>query len=468
MRITFQNQMLHLAQTEAMSPALKALIGKSIAAEVIAVEDNKMLLDIEGALYKAIINDGEIFELGSKIRLNIDRSTEGVIYATQVKSDQPVNSDVKPSDVPILAKLGLERTHENLQIVDALLKQNVTPTYENVKLIKMNMLEAKVLVQDIPNKPIEHLLNEETLKAPLKDVVKAFIQVGENIITQAKSSDVLEKPQAEPVKQMLLDVSKELQASTNRTTLEDKPLSEAVVNVLSQVRPEHSAFLLSKKAPFSIENLLYTIAQTETTKTIGSAFRDIANIVKHADLPVDVVKHLVELLKDERVTLESLLRVVQNQIKDKSASEIIDKNVTFIKEASQVAPSYMESVLVASIPVHFSGDNQDVRLYMKKKHKKQEDAEDTFHILVALSTNHYDEVRCFIQKDKNHYQLDFSFENDDVKALFENTRLVLERWLAANKSLTFEMTFKTRTKESPIFENDIMPLDSVHHVDMKV
>lgn len=297
------------------------------------------------------------------------------------------------------------------------------------------------------------VLESEKLVPPEKEVLSSTLSNSEQI-SSAEGS------QTNIVKALMRDLV---------SVVFDKPseaFHEVAEKLVSLFNLEEDAIFTKNNLDLNLKNLFVLNQLKFTEKSVGNGFFELSKIIGNSKLSKEDLLMLQEILNeglndkfDENEKLLKVAQFIKERTEDASTKEKIDKEVLFIKDASQMTKQLNEPLFYMQIPIKMDAYERSVDLYYRRK--KNSDDKDDFTILIALKTNHYDEVRCIIEKKKDQYVLNFKLANEEIKDLFESKSLALENQLAGRSYI-----LKFTTQE--VSDEKMMETPKQSMIDIKV
>lgn len=461
MRITNQMVLQNLMNASqavgksGLTPEQKALIGKMIEGQIVKTDGAFLTLNSDGVELSLRNQTNQTLEKGDWISAEIIDIKEGSLV---VNIKPAAESDQK---LPILlSKLNLTANEDNIKLVDALVKNSIPVTKENVALMKQSMLEVKSLLGEFEKlSPPQKTWVLENMETPVKTLVMQLIE------QSAPKSNPVQFPvdqvvvEGNAVKEMPIDIkiqpsgtnpelqSKELVAILNdimsyQVDPKSKEVGDAVVKLLQTFDFEKDSTLLKKELVLNIKNMMLIENDLNPVKSIGDSFAKIADIVRAMPTDRDSIVALLAALSEDQPIIDKLdilsKLLLSENLDDESKSQI-SKEVLFVKEAVQMTKSTNDTFVMMQIPVMIENENKTVDLYVKTKNKKVDP--DEMSLLIALTTNQFDEVRCLINKTGNHYRLDFSFKEESYKEQFKAMEKELRSAIGSLGIQSFDVIF---------------------------
>ena len=234
----------------------------------------------------------------------------------------------------------------------------------------------------------------------------------------------------------------------------DKPVEafhEVANKLVSLFNLEEDAVFTKHNLELNLTNLLVMNQLKFTEKSVGNSFFELSKIIGNSKLTESDLLMLQEILQEDIAEAEKLNKVA-NFLKSISENtdtrEKIDKEVLFIKDASQMTKQLNEPLFYMQVPFKLEDYERPVDIYYRRK--KSSDDKDEFTILVALKTKNYQEVKCVIEKRKEHFILNFKLANEAIKTVFESKAEALEQQLS-EKSIYLKFSTQ-QAEEISIFE----------------
>lgn len=467
MRITNQMVLQNLMNASqaisktGLSPEQKALIGKMIEGQIVKADGAFLTLNSEGVELSLRNQSSQVFGKGDWISAEIIDIKDGSLVVS-IKTETESN----PKVPILLSRLNLTSSEDNIKLLDALVKNNIPVTKENVALMKQSMLEVKSLLGEFEKlSPPQKAWVLDNMETPVKTLVIQLMEQSE--ISAQKSTPVqftanqavnegnpgkeppanIEIRSSDTKIQMPEHQSKELVAilndiMSNKVDPEAKEVGDAVVKLLQTFDFEKDSTLLKKELVLNIKNMMFIENELNPVKSIGDSFTKIADIVKA--MPADrdsIVALLTALSEDQPIEekLDILTKLLTSENLDDESKSQINKEVLFVKEAVQMAKSTNDTFVMMQIPVMIENENKTVDFYVKTKNKKVDPNE--MSLLISLTTNRFNEVRCLINKTGNHYRLDFSFQEEAHKEQFEAMEKELRRAITSLGIQMFDINF---------------------------
>ncbi|GAU78782.1 hypothetical protein [Fusibacter sp. 3D3] len=236
--------------------------------------------------------------------------------------------------------------------------------------------------------------------------------------------------------------------------LGDKPVetfSEVANKLVDLFDLEENAAFTKHNLEFNLTNLFVMNQLKFTEKSVGNSFFELLKRIENSKLSENELLSLQAILQEDINEVEKLNKVanfLKSISENAEAKEKIDKEVLFIKDASQMTKQLNEPLFYMQVPFKLEDYERPVDIYYRRK--KASDDKDEFTILVALKTKNYQEVKCVIEKRKEHFILNFKLANDEIKTVFESKSKSLEQQLS-EKSITLKFSIQ-QAEEPSIFE----------------
>lgn len=487
MRITNQmilNNLVNATQAVSktgLSPEQRALIGKMIEGQIIKSDGALLSLNSEGVELSLRNQTDHVLEKGDWISAEIIDIKDGALVVN-IKSE----TEEAPKVSMLLSKLNMTASDENIKLVDALVKNSIPVTKENVAWMKQSMLEVKSLLSEFEKlSPPQKSWVLDNMETPVKTLVMQLMEQPETSVPKPNTIQTqVQNPLQSPLDQMVIKdnmikespkmqtpdhQSKELVALLNEIMSEKadpklKDASDAVVKLLQTFDFEKDGSLLKKELVLNIKNMMFIENELNPVKSIGDSFARIADVVR--SMPADlysIVALMTALTEDKPLEekLDVLTKLLMTEKLDDESKALISKEVLFVKEAVQMTKSTNDTFVMMQIPVMIENENTTVDLYVKTKNKKVDPEE--MSLLIALSTHRFGEVRCLINKIGLHYRLDFSFQEEAYKDHFKTMENELKSAISSIGVQSFDVTFSlARTdfvKESKNVSTDFTTID---------
>ncbi len=234
----------------------------------------------------------------------------------------------------------------------------------------------------------------------------------------------------------------------------DKPAEtfhEVANKLVSLFNLEEDAVFTKHNLELNLTNLLVMNQLKFTEKSVGNSFFELSKIIGKSKLTEGDLLMLQEILQEDIAESEKLNKVasfLKSISENTDTKEKIDKEVFFIKDASQMTKQLNEPLFYMQVPFKLEDYERPVDIYYRRK--KASDDKDEFTILVALKTKNYQEVKCVIEKRKEHFILNFKLANEAIKTVFESKAEALEQQLS-EKSIYLKFSTQ-QAEEISIFE----------------
>ncbi|MDW7660573.1 MAG: hypothetical protein SCL54_04005 [Bacillota bacterium] len=463
MRITNQMVLQNLmnasqaAGKAGLSPEQKALIGKMIEGQIVKADGAFLTLNSDGVELSLRNQTNQPLEKGDWITAEIIDIKEGSLVVN-IKSETINESDQKLAG--LLTKLNLTASEDHIKLVDALVKNSIPVTKENVALMKQSMLEVKSLLGEFEKlTPPQKTWVLENMETPVKTLVMQLIEQPapksnptQMPVDQVSSEGNMGKEMPADIKMQSSVISPEFQSKELVAILNDimsfqvdpksKEVGDAVVKLLQTFDFEKDSTLIKKELVLNIKNMMFIENELNPVKSIGDSFAKIADIVKAMPADRDAIVALLAALSEDQPTsekLDFLTKLLLTENLDEESKSQINKEVLFVKEAVQMTKSTNVTFVMMQIPVMIENENKTVDLYVKTKNKKVDP--DEMSLLIALTTKQFDEVRCLVSKTGNHYRLDFSFKEEEYREQFKAMEIELKSAIGSLGIQSFDVTF---------------------------
>ncbi|MBE0450130.1 MAG: hypothetical protein IBX70_04700 [Clostridia bacterium] len=487
MRITNQMILNNLANSSqaigksGLTPEQKALIGKMIEGQIIKADGALLTLNSEGVELSLRNQTDHVFEKGDWVNAEIIDIKEGTLVVN-IKPD----AEETPKGSVLLSKLNLTASEDNIKLVDALVKNSIPVTKENVAWMKQSMLEVKSLLGEFEKlSPPQKTWVLENMETPVKTLVMQLLEqpgVVEQTLNFPRTppQNPVQTPfepldnegnmvKDLPKMQVTEQQSRELVALLNEIMSEKadpklKENSDSILKLLQTFDFEKDSTLLKKELVLNIKNMMFIENELNPVKSIGDSFTRIADVVRAIPAGQESIVALLQALTEDKPLeekLDMLTKLLMNEKLDDESKSQISKEVLFVKEAVQMTKSTNDTFVMMQIPVMIENENTTVDLYVKTKNKKVDP--DEMSLLIALSTHRFGEVRCLINKTGHHYRLDFSFQEEEYKDHFKTMEKELKDAINSLGVQSFDVTFNLSktdfVKESKIESADFTTID---------
>ncbi|MDO4799965.1 MAG: hypothetical protein Q4A52_05545 [Bacillota bacterium] len=426
------------SESVAQKPAMQ--VGQLIEGMVISLKEDLALIQANGRSFWA--QTASELTLGQQVVLEVKDIVQGTVLTSRV--DRP--------ETQILTKMGLSVTNENAQIVAEMLQADLPPTAENLRAIKQMISEVKLLSEELASggevdlrphldRSLRSILieimsrearteSETQLHSPqgklspesgsplaVSDAIpsdnpqlaKPMVQEGNDVpmsVRLPEQPNLPELPEAETVLLRLLSDASDETAPAQ--------VNHALRTLLREMSPQVAIRLLRNEQPMTIRNLLF--AQMAPS---ASADHLIA-LAKQLPKLTDSLDSLLQAIPTER-PLEELLRAVESSTSDRAGSirNAVKESLITVKEQSVFAKQSDAQVFYMPVPMRIAEREERVDLYFKKRKRS---APNEFHVLVALKTHCYGEVRCVVSKQADRFELAFGLQTEADVERFEQQK----------------------------------------------
>jgi|GEM_PF-1510049 len=235
------------------------------------------------------------------------------------------------------------------------------------------------------------------------------------------------------------------------------PLPLAAEVILSQFDTSQQGMLLKNDTILNLKNLMMTQLQSQNSFSVSDGFSALNASIKK--LPTALQLAVLEMIQSEKPeeALVKLQQMIKQADVDDGLKNTINKEIVFVKEASQITKQFGDQVYVMQMPVQFEDETRHVNFYVKSR--KQEKNDEDFTLLIALKTHYIDEVRCIVEKRQNRIGLHFKLADETIKKIFEENTSLLEQALQKIEVKSYHIDFAVNKTALPaLLIEDPVPL----------
>jgi hypothetical protein len=488
---------------------LKALVGKSLEGRLFAIQANGIAMFATGDTVLTVDLAGtQAFE-NQAATLKVTGVTDGVLTA-RVITDVPSEMSSPMSD--LLSKLGVNDSPENRAILNAMKDAGLPLSKEVFSAMRQGVLEVKIIQSEIHQMSDVALSNE--IETPLKQLAIKLIQgsqasnnqaiASQNMTTQ--TTQTTPANQVNQVNQVNMEASGQVALSTasvtdtlaslvennqsiysevealtpqepEQTVEKDavsteakgessKVLAEAIKNTFPEATLKDSvkqlllafdlpqeSLLIKNEMPLSLKNLFLAYDLLTDGQGAGKRFENLLTQMDGLRLDKSELETLVKMLSSDRSELEKLQELADWAKKTMPDSEVasgLEREVAVIKESMTLTRPLNDQLFYMQMPIKIDERLEQVEIYYKRNKKKVDP--DDITLLVALDTKHVGEVRCLINKVKNHFTLHFTFENEEIMKRFKDASDKLEKALGGFDDRAFSIKFSVKSEGEADFD----------------
>ena len=175
----------------------------------------------------------------------------------------------------------------------------------------------------------------------------------------------------------------------------------------------------------NVERFIRVINQLDQTVLTDALKQSLSEILSSQSDPVEKLNQLIDVIRKSQLPL-----------KEKTS---LENDLSILKESANLTKPIHEQIMYLPIPVIIHKEPEIAHLYMKKG--KQKFNPEDITLLVALNTHYYGEVRVLVHKKGKHVDLNFSFETEDTKLIFEGVQEKLKDALSRFTTYDFALSF---------------------------
>jgi|GEM_PF-1367299 len=237
-------------------------------------------------------------------------------------------------------------------------------------------------------------------------------------------------------------------ADAIKSAFPEASLKDSVKQLLSAFDLPQESLIVKNEVPLSLKNLFLAYDLLSDGQGNGKRFETLLTQIDGLRLDKSDLETLVKMLTSDRGEVEKLQELAEWVKKSMPESEIasgIEREVSVIKETMTLTKPLNDQLFYMQMPIKIEERLEQVEIYYKRNKKKVDP--DDITLLVALNTKHVGEVRCLINKVKNQFALQFTFENEEIKEWFENASETLVNALARFDDRKFSIRFSVKSEE---------------------
>jgi len=237
-------------------------------------------------------------------------------------------------------------------------------------------------------------------------------------------------------------------ADAIKSAFPEASLKDSVKQLLSAFDLPQESLIIKNEVPLSLKNLFLAYDLLSDGQGNGKRFETLLTQIDGLRLDKSDLETLVKMLTSDRGEVEKLQELAEWVKKSMPESEIasgIEREVSVIKETMTLTKPLNDQLFYMQMPIKIEERLEQVEIYYKRNKKKVDP--DDITLLVALNTKHVGEVRCLVNKVKNQFALQFTFENEEIKEWFENASETLENALARFDDRKFSIRFSVKSVE---------------------
>ncbi len=242
--------------------------------------------------------------------------------------------------------------------------------------------------------------------------------------------------------------SSKAMADAIKSAFPEASLKDSVKQLLSAFDLPQESLIIKNEVPLSLKNLFLAYDLLSDGQGNGKRFETLLTQIDGLRLDKSDLETLVKMLTSDRGEVEKLQELAEWVKKSMPESEIasgIEREVSVIKETMTLTKPLNDQLFYMQMPIKIEERLEQVEIYYKRNKKKVDP--DDITLLVALNTKHVGEVRCLINKVKNQFALQFTFENEEIKEWFENASETLVNALVRFDDRKFSIRFSVKSEE---------------------
>jgi len=237
-------------------------------------------------------------------------------------------------------------------------------------------------------------------------------------------------------------------ADAIKSAFPEASLKDSVKQLLSAFDLPQESLIIKNEVPLSLKNLFLAYDLLSDGQGNGKRFETLLTQIDGLRLDKSDLETLVKMLTSDRGEVEKLQELAEWVKKSMPESEIasgIEREVSVIKETMTLTKPLNDQLFYMQMPIKIEERLEQVEIYYKRNKKKVDP--DDITLLVALNRKHVGEVRCLINKVKNQFALQFTFENEEIKEWFENASETLVNALVRFDDRKFSIRFSVKSEE---------------------
>lgn len=537
MRITVQNQMNIKPQLAEFMTNIE--VGDTVRGKLVEMLGQSISIrTASGQMFTAALMKAAVLKPGQTVELNISSITPEGVFA-ELKTDSPksqISDDAKI--MQLLKQMDIKPEESNLQAAKLLVKYNMPVTKENVvnlvntqksmeSLAQGDAAKAVSLLQselNINNTEVAKLVKMAAVLEPQSQQIVKVLQSSMEETVEAKPVMQNEASQADkaiqiPLKQTEMHKPVEISpkaAMQQLTALVDKeaavepaiqgtqkqetikqgmPQFEKLIDnitkvfeVVSQAKPEQTAYLMSKDIKITPTVVKAIVDNTAGTNKLAKQLDEIEQLIATLEknqVDVKEIKHELkklfikpEEIQDKDKVAEIFKDMVklggklETLIKEQGMDSKIDTSILQdIKGSMDFMRSVNTNINYIQIPIQLQDNNTTAEIYVfnNKKRSRSVNPENAT-ILIALDLTMLGHIESLISVNKKNVDITFKVEKDDLRKVISSAAGNLEKSLEARGySLNPLKIIDIKEKFNLLELEEMVTMDSGQlHVDIRV
>ncbi len=500
-----------IKKTTDLSPKSKLKLGKKFTATVLTIDGEHVSLEINGKIIQAKNRSNHNLLMGSDVQFEVLKSSEEVIEIRAIPLSEFSSSENDLKYIKTnLAKLGLNFTDDNANVLSQILKMGIPLSKSNFMDIKQDVLNVQKLFHvlfndggevnfqklesaDLSKAELNALTNLLSLDAKevignkvalnaLKDFISNsfqsislseaskrsvvnFSNSEENqnaIISNKSGSEDLtlqgEKKQGDLIKGFLSlfkDVAGQKDALIKQTVFLNKMGIKASIFNIST-----SDAILNGKLAFSV-SLAEVLSKgmknpdslfnKDLEKVINNFFKSSLSISDFSET-IDG-KIIKEGIKNFTLVNDSLSNLDLETVgaEDVEKMGLLKQHATLIKEMDDTWQTVF-------MPMVHQSDIDEVELYIKKNgtSSKSNSGEDKKLIYLSLKTDNIERVKSRIEYSRKDLKIIFILENDDLREHAESQVSLLESKLSRLSDKKIHISFNSDQSDINLLDFELV------------
>lgn len=484
MKITLQMPSIK-AMVKSELELMALLKATPLKGQLSSIVGNRLQVEVKGMSFFLNTTESVPLEKGDIVQLSL--TPEGDVQIEKVPREGAQEIKLPPEEVKALpdAPKALPDAPKTVQRVaqetpEAFVRRNALPNDKTTAAIVKGFM-AKGM-------PIKH--------AAVEDVRQAWRAVGK--IASALTPENLGRVLAESEKPVV-EVAKILAKSEGQTLYSEKNPQSPIVSrsvegrITEDLRPilrevqsrgdfktlasDFKTFVkgldvseftaLYKEGGIQLKSVFHLLNAAFGYKTLQEGFESVSARLKHTPLSPVELANFVEVLTAPEVSEERLNRLEKwvraLEVEDKGA---LKEDIQFVKAQLPLQPKVQTSPVMMQLPLVIEHEQRLVDFYVKKN-KRKSVSKARFEMLIALDTQHFEQVRCHIVRHENKLEVNFGLANKAAQAVFEAHGEQISHRLSAVSERPVFVTFSSFEATSEAFFQTTAP-ERVTQIDFRV
>lgn len=426
--INQQNMMKTLSEEQTQKILEK---GDLIKGKVLSIKANVIALQVDQLLISVQTDDPSKLTLGKNHQFLVveDENQEKKIEMLSVKQEEGAQKKDLPLDdkmANLLKYLGIPEKKENIDLLKLFIKEQIPIQPETLKQVNKMTMQIQNFIQSAE----QAIQNKEVFT---KDAIFTFFKK-DAIMPILKSEHFIHENTLahENIKS---SVPAALQPLFQSLDLNFNLFTHEVVEQLKSLSSFDLMKINQHQIPFNLFHLMFVANQHTQKWTENQAMEKIFHLLT-GNKQNDLAQQILPLIQNEQTPeekTESLIAFFKNIQLSQENSHVksqTTEQLEFLKHNIRLPQISEDPFYFLQVPIK-DKDESESRLDLYVQKRKAYKQGERFHLLLAMKTKKYSEVRCLIVLDeKKSYTLTFYLENKAFLNVFQQSITLIKERLA--------------------------------------